>query len=367
MKIVTIIGARPQFIKAAAFSEIFREKHTEIMIHTGQHYDSNMSDIFFEELSIPLPDYNLGVGSGPHGQQTGRMLEQIEAILIKEKPDGVLVYGDTNSTLAGALAASKLHIPLYHVEAGLRSYNKMMPEEQNRVLTDHLADLLFCPTQTAIDNLKHEGILKGIVLSGDIMFDSILRNSPIAIQHYDQGRWLAEINQANHLNLNLTEHNYYLSTIHRAENTDDLDKLNTIFTALNALDKPVLVPLHPRTKALIDKLNLKLPNVFIIQPVGYLLMLYILQNSVMAITDSGGLQKEAFFLKIPCTTLRDQTEWLETLENDWNVLSKIDVSDIIKHVNRDLSNLVSPSNLSFGDGKAALKIAQAILGEKKND
>ncbi|MEI7668371.1 MAG: UDP-N-acetylglucosamine 2-epimerase (non-hydrolyzing), partial [Erysipelotrichaceae bacterium] len=294
-------------------------------------------------------------------------LEQIEAILIKEKPDGVLVYGDTNSTLAGALAASKLHIPLYHVEAGLRSYNMMMPEEQNRLLTDHLADMLFCPTQTAVDNLKKEGIIKNIVLSGDIMFDSILRNTPIAISHYDNHRWLDEINTENHLKLDLLDHNYYLATIHRAENTDDLTKLNTIFTALNKLEKPVLMPLHPRTKALIDKLDIKLSNVIIIQPVGYLLMLYLLQNSAMAITDSGGLQKEAFFLKIPCTTLRDQTEWLETLENDWNVLSKIDVSDIIKHVNRDLRNLKTPSVSAFGDGKAALKIAQAILGETHID
>lgn len=361
MKLITIIGARPQFIKAAPFSEEFRKKHEEILVHTGQHYDVNMSDVFFDELGIPKPDYNLGVGSGTHGKQTGKMLEGIEEIIQKENPDGLLVYGDTNSTLAGALAASKLHIPVYHVEAGLRSYNKLMPEEQNRILTDHISNLLLCPTQTAVDNLNKEGITSGVINTGDIMYDTVLRNINISIQKYCDGDWVKELLSDNGDLPKLTENEYYLATIHRAENTDNPDKLFKIFKAFSELDKPVLLPLHPRTKKLIENLDVDLNNIVIIKPVGYLLMLYLTSNAYMVITDSGGLQKEAYFLKTPCTTLRDQTEWVETLENDWNVLSCIDVEEIKTNVQRKLTCLQHPQPNSFGDGKAALKICEAII------
>ncbi|WP_130805817.1 non-hydrolyzing UDP-N-acetylglucosamine 2-epimerase [Senegalia massiliensis] len=350
MKLVTIIGARPQFIKAAPFSEIFRKENEEILVHTGQHYDKNMSNIFFDELKIPKPDYNLSVGSGSHGKQTAKMLEGIEDIILKENPDGILVYGDTNSTLAGALAGSKLLIPVFHVEAGLRSYNKNMPEEQNRILTDHISTLLLCPTQTAIDNLKTEGIKEGVINTGDIMYDAVLRNTKISDEKYKNSEW-------NYLK----EKDYYLSTIHRAENTDKKEKLKDIFIALNKLDKPVIMPIHPRTKKKIKDLNIPLDNIKIIEPVGYLLMLYLIKNAHMVITDSGGLQKEAYFLKTPCTTLRDQTEWVETLENDWNILSQIDVQKIKTKVQRKLTCLQHPQPKSFGEGNAAIKICEAII------
>lgn len=361
LKLITIVGARPQFIKASPFSDVFRKQHHEIMIHTGQHYDQNMSDIFFQELSIPKPDYYLGVGSGSHGLQTGRMLEKIEQILLKEKPDGVLVYGDTNSTLAGALAASKLHIPVFHVEAGLRSYNKRMPEEQNRVLTDHLSDLLLCPTKTAVENLKKEGITDGVLLTGDIMVDAVNRFMNISNKRYSNSKWLETLKAENpHIPL-LKEKEYYLATIHRAENTDDLMKLQTIFTALERLDKPVLIPLHPRTQKLVEKLNISFRNVTIIQPVGYLLMLYLTKNAYMVVTDSGGLQKEAYLLKTPCTTLRDQTEWIETLENGWNCLCPINVHSIMEKASRKLDCLNHAQPQVFGDGNAAQRICQAIV------
>ena len=365
MKLITIIGARPQFIKAAPFSEVFRQNNTEILVHTGQHYDTNMSDIFFDELSIPKPDYHLGVGSGSHGKQTGAMLAGIEEIILNEKPDGVLVYGDTNSTLAGALAASKLHVPVYHVEAGLRSYNLRMPEEQNRLLTDHISTLRLCPTQTAVENLKKEGIITGVLNVGDIMYDSVLRNIGLATSKYHDGAWLQEIIRDNGPMPALVEKGYYLATIHRAENTDDPSRLTTIFKALRQLNKPVLLPLHPRTKKLVENLNLDLSNIHIIQPVGYLLMLYLTASAAMVVTDSGGLQKEAYFLKTPCTTLRDQTEWVETLENAWNVLSPIDESAIIAHVHRELTCLAHPQPLLFGEGNAAQKICDALMSVVK--
>ena len=365
MKLITVIGARPQFIKAAPFSKVFRKDNQEILVHTGQHYDVNMSDVFFEELELPRPDYNLGVGSGSHGQQTGRMLEKIEEIILKEKPDGMLVYGDTNSTWAGALAASKLHVPVYHVEAGLRSYNKLMPEEQNRLLTDHISDLLLCPTQTAVDNLKKEGITFGVIKTGDIMYDAVLRNADIAKKRYADGAWLTELRKENDRILALKEKEYYLATIHRAENTDDLEKLKRIFTAFTKLDKPVLLPLHPRTCKLIKKLDVPLSNIIIVKPVGYLLMLSLIVNSYMVVTDSGGLQKEAYFLKTPCTTLREQTEWLETLENEWNVLSSIDVDEIVKKVTRELTCFQYSQPQLFGDGHAAEHICNAIVSGGK--
>lgn len=369
MKIITIVGARPQFIKAAAFSDVIRKKHTEVLIHTGQHYDPNMSDVFFEELGIPKPDYNLNIGSGNHGMQTGNMLIGIEEIIIKEKPDGVLVYGDTNSTLAGALAASKLHIPLFHVEAGLRSYNKGMPEEQNRILTDHLSDILFCPTETAIINLRKEGIVQGVLNTGDIMYDAVLRNRKISEKKYGDEKWLVELKKINNLELPLVNKGYYLATIHRAENTDDLLKLKEIFKAFELLDKPVLMPIHPRTRNRINDIISKLNNVVLIEPVGYLLMLSLISNSSMVVTDSGGLQKEAYFLDVPCTTLRDQTEWIETLVNNWNVLARIESDHIVKCILRNTTKL-NKSNVSlFGDGKAAEKILKSIvkLLEKENN
>ncbi|MEH7251590.1 UDP-N-acetylglucosamine 2-epimerase (non-hydrolyzing) [Neobacillus niacini] len=361
MKLITIIGARPQFIKAAPFSEVFRRENVEILVHTGQHYDANMSDVFFEELGIPKPDYNLEVGSASHGLQTGRMLEKIEEIILNEKPDGMIVYGDTNSTLAGALAASKLHIPVFHVEAGLRSYNRLMPEEQNRVLTDHISDLLLCPTQTAVDNLAKEGISAGVINTGDIMFDVVLRNMEISKIKYSNGKWLDDLINENGKIPYLKEKEYYLATIHRAENTNDHKKLHEIFSAFEKMDKPVLLPLHPRTCKLIEGLEIKLNNTIIIKPVGYLLMLYLTANAYMVVTDSGGLQKEAYFLKTPCTTLRDQTEWVETLENGWNMLSAIEVNTILRTVTRELDCWKHPQPMSFGDGKAAEYINRAIL------
>lgn len=361
MKLVTIVGARPQFIKSAPFSDMFRKGHKEIIIHTGQHYDENMSDIFFQELAIPKPDYFLGVGSGSHGYQTGRMLEKIEQVLLKEKPDGVLVYGDTNSTLAGALAASKLHIPVFHVEAGLRSYNKQMPEEQNRILTDHISDLLFCPTKTAVENLKREGILDGVLLTGDIMADAVNRFMNLSNKFYSNGKWLEVLKADNPHLPQLKEKEYYLATVHRAENTDDLMKLKCIFTALEMLDQPVLVPLHPRTRKLVGVLNISFENVIIIQPVGYLLMLYLTKNAYMVVTDSGGLQKEAYLLKTPCTTLRNETEWIETLENGWNCLCPINIQSILEKASRNLDSLNETQPQVFGDGKAALRICQAIV------
>lgn len=361
MKLIAIIGARPQFIKAAPFSEVFRKENEEILVHTGQHYDANMSDVFFKELGIPKPDYNLGIGSGSHGLQTGRMLEKIEEIVLKEKPDGMLVYGDTNSTLAGALAASKLHIPVYHIEAGLRSYNKLMPEEQNRVLTDHISDLLLCPTQTAVENLKKEGITSGVINTGDIMYDAVLRNVDISKKQYAEGAWLNELKDGNDRIPDFKEKEYYLATIHRAENTDDPKKLRDIFLAFAKMDKPVLLPLHPRTRKLIYEQNIQISNVTIIKPVGYLVMLYLTANAYMVVTDSGGLQKEAYFLRTPCTTLRDQTEWVETLQNGWNELSPIDVDTILKTATRELNCLQHPQPLLFGDGQAAKQICQVII------
>lgn len=361
MKIISIVGARPQFIKAAPFSEAFRRDNQEVLVHTGQHYDANMSDIFFEELRIPRPDYNLAIGSGNHGMQTGKMLEKIEEIIIKEKPDGVVVYGDTNSTLAGALAASKLHVPVFHIEAGLRSYNKLMPEEQNRVLTDHISSLLLCPTQTAVNNLKKEGITSGVFNTGDIMYDAVLRNIEISKNKYSGVSGYAELRKENENIPDLKEKKYYLATIHRAENTDDLEKLKRIFLALEKLEYPTLFPLHPRTEKLVRHLDISFKNIIFIKPVGYLMMLYLVANAYMVVTDSGGLQKEAYFLKTPCTTLREQTEWVETLENSWNALSKIDVNEIVRMASRELSCIQHEQPPVFGDGHAAEKICEVIL------
>jgi len=357
LRIVTVVGARPQFIKAAPLSRLIRKRHVEILVHTGQHYDPNMSDLFFSELNIPLPDYNLEIGSGSHGRQTGRMLEKIEEVLILEKPDAVIVYGDTNSTLAGALAASKLHIPVCHVEAGLRSYNKSMPEEQNRILTDHISTLLFCPTQTAVENLKKEGITEGVCFTGDIMYDAVLRFFELAAARYRKSGGLSQVLNATNSRgdyMDLSEGQFYLATVHRAENTDDEEKLKGIFDAFGKLDRPVVVPMHPRTrKKLGDSVKALAPNIVVVEPVGYLMMLYLTANAYMVLTDSGGLQKEAYFFRTACTTLRDETEWLETLENGWNVLSGADGKKIIESATRPLYCLSAEQTMPFGQGNAA--------------
>ena len=316
MKIITVIGARPQFIKASALSrEINKNKNiNEIIIHTGQHYDSNMSDIFFDELEIPKPKYNLGIGGGTHGQNTGRMIEGIENILIAEKPDYLIVYGDTDSTLAGALAAVKIHIPVIHIEAGLRSFNKRMPEEINRILTDNSSKLLFTPTETAVNNLLNEGFNKNNIFNvGDIMFDTALYFGKKADE------------ESNIINkLNIENNNYYLVTIHRQENTDDLKRLSNIFKGLNKLSNinKIVLPLHPRTKKKISEYNLEhlLNNIIITEPLGYLDMVKLEKNAKGIITDSGGIQKEAFFYSVPCFTLRDETEWIELVNLEVNTL-----------------------------------------------
>ena len=323
------------------------------MIHTGQHYDYEMSQVFFEELSIPKTDLNLGVGSGTHGWQTGQMLERIEEVLIAEKPDLVLVYGDTNSTLAGAVAACKLRILLAHVEAGLRSFNRNMPEEHNRVLTDHCSDLLFCPTQTAVDNLANEGIVQGVHLVGDTMYDAVLQFAEIARQH-------STIMQ----DLKLTPTSYLLATIHRPYNADVPENLRNILTAFSEIGELIVFPVHPRTKEKIAKLdgafNLKreMSNVKIIEPVGYLDMLVMEHNARMILTDSGGIQKEAYFFGVPCVTLRSETEWTETLEGGWNVLVGNNCSLIVQKV----LNMKIPEaeKGAFGDGRAVKHIVHIL-------
>lgn len=346
-KIVTIIGARPQFIKAAPLSGVLRRHFTEILVHTGQHYDANMSAVFFQELQIPKPEYNLGVGSGSHGKQTAQMLAGIEEVLFSEKPDLVLVYGDTNSTLAGALAAAKLHIPVAHVEAGLRSYDKRMPEEQNRILTDHLSEFLFCPTQTAIANLASEGISRNAVMTGDIMYDSVLRNISLARERQEINSLLAKFP--------FGPGEYNLLTIHRAENTDVRERFQAILGEVNRLPIPSLMPVHPRVKGMIQPADY--PNICFIPPVGYLEMLLLTSNACRVITDSGGLQKEAFFLRTPCITVRTSTEWVETLEGGYNILLK-DVRQLAAACAQTV-DWTKQKNY-FGDGKAALHIAQAL-------
>ncbi len=342
MKIISIIGARPQFIKAAPVSRALRQHHTEILVHTGQHYDDNMSAVFFDELDIPLPNYNLGVGSGPHGAQTGAMLASIEQVLQAEKPDGVLIYGDTNSTLAGALAAAKLHVKVAHVEAGLRSFNRAMPEEINRIVADHVADLLLCPSQTAVDNLAAEGITRGVHLVGDVMADALAFAAERAETHTTI---LAD--------LGLTEKSYLLATVHRAENTDDETRLRNILAAFAELDEPIIFPAHPRTRKRIEAFNLKsnIQNLKLIEPVGYLDMVMLEQSARTILTDSGGVQKEAYWLGVPCVTLRDETEWVETVSAGWNVLAGADTVRIVQAARTFAPPEARPA--LYGDGQAA--------------
>lgn len=348
MKIITVVGARPQFIKAAAVSNVIRRRHEEILIHTGQHYDDNMSNIFFEELEIPKPNYNLNVGSGGHGKQTGNMLIKLEEIYEQEKPNLVLVYGDTNSTLAGALCASKLLIPVAHVEAGLRSFNMNMPEEQNRILTDRISKLLFVPTASAVTNLKNEGIVKNVYNVGDVMYDAILHFKNFAERKSD-------IIASN----DLEGKEYILVTIHRAENTNDIGRLKNIIEALNESDRNVVLPMHPRTKKYTEDYGLKFnSNIKIIEPVGYLDMISLEMHSSKIVTDSGGVQKEAYFMKKPCITMRDETEWVETVNTGWNVIVGTDKSRILECITG--FNPDKDQELIFGDGHAADKILEII-------
>lgn len=354
MKIVTILGARPQFIKAAPVGWALREAgHTEFLLHTGQHYDDNMSRVFFEELDIKAPDINLGVGSGSHGRQTAQMLRGIEEVLQTEKPDWVVVFGDTNSTLAGALAAIKLHIPVAHVEAGLRSFNRMMPEEHNRVLTDHCSDLLCCPTVTSLENLRKEGITKGVHLVGDTMYDAVL--------HF--GEILPERSPIME-RLHLDPQGYLLATLHRPSNVDNEDNLCEILEAFLEIGEPIIFPVHPRTRKRIEKLNtsfkkaLSSSQLKIIDPVGYLDMLMLEKNASVIITDSGGIQKEAYFFAVPCVTTRNETEWVETVAGGWNAVVGTDRSLIVAEA---LNKKRQRSQENFyGDGDAAKKILQAL-------
>ena len=354
MKITTILGARPQFIKAMPVSRALRRAgHTEFIIHTGQHYDHGMSGIFFEELGLDPPYTNLGVGSGSHGQQTGETLMRIEKVLAELQPDWVLVYGDTNSTLAGALAAAQAHIPLAHVEAGLRSWNRSMPEELNRVLTDHCASRLFCPTETAVTNLRREGITGGVALTGDTMYDAVLLYSEMA-------RLKSGILES----LGLSKGEFHLATIHRAYNTDSVENLTQIVEALQQLDRPVIFPVHPRTRRRLqdcfgDAFAERSGNMRMIEPLGYLDMLMLEQSARLILTDSGGIQKEAYFVRVPCITLRPETEWVETVESGWNVIAGTVPSAILAAAARTDWPQDQPVSC-FGNDHSAEKIVKEL-------
>ncbi|MCP1621157.1 UDP-GlcNAc3NAcA epimerase [Pseudomonas sp. SLBN-26] len=356
-KIVTIVGARPQFIKAAAVSrEILKHPDMleEIVVHTGQHHDPNMSQVFFDELEIPVPKYNLDISGGTHGVMTGRMLEGIEKILIDEKPNWVLIYGDTNSTLAGALAAAKLHIPVAHVEAGLRSFNMRMPEEVNRILSDRISTLLFCPTQTAVDNLAREGLTQGVHNVGDVMYDVAL--------HY---RERALVNSHVLGALELTEKAFALATCHRAENTDDPVRLGGIISALAEIagDIPVVFPLHPRTKKFLQLYGLEryLSDLIVVEPLPFFDMVALEQAAKVILTDSGGVQKEAFFYQVPCITLRDETEWVETVELGWNQLVGANKSRISDAYAGLIKSTVMTHEMPYGNGYASRLILEKLI------
>ncbi len=358
IKILTIVGARPQFIKAAAITRLIREGYAdqinEIMVHTGQHFDKNMSSIFFEELDIPEPKYNLEISGGQHGAMTGRMLEAIENVLLVERPDWVLIYGDTNSTLAGALAASKLHIPVAHVEAGLRSFNMRMPEEVNRIIADRISKLLLCPTNTSVENLNKEALSDGVHLVGDVMYDVSLFYRKKALER-------SSILQK----MGLSERNYVLTTCHRAENTDDPKKLKSIIDALAIIAEgiPVVFPIHPRTRKLLENYNLldSLKKVTLVDPLPYMDMVRLEQSSKVILTDSGGVQKEAFFYGVPCITMRDETEWIETVHAGWNTLTGANTNAIIDAF---LASDKPPQRMAttpYGEGNASELCLKAIL------
>ncbi|OXR47984.1 UDP-N-acetylglucosamine 2-epimerase (non-hydrolyzing) [Pusillimonas sp. T2] len=349
MKLLTVIGARPQFIKAAVVSRALAVHHPkvcEVLVHTGQHYDTNMSDVFFDELDIPKPDHHLGVGGGSHGRNTGRMLEALDDLMAREQPDWVLVYGDTDSTLAGALAAAKLHIPVAHIEAGLRSFNRRMPEEINRVLTDHIASMLFAPTALARNNLRHEGIEEAkIHVVGDVMYDAALYYKKRA----RKPQWFDSLGLES----------FALCTIHRAENTDDPLRMRGILDGLALTETVIVLPLHPRTRKQMAEFGLDLPeNVLVVDPVGYLEMVWLEASCRVVITDSGGVQKEAYFHGKPCVTLRDETEWVELVESGANVLVGADAERIAAMVSR-ANNIRKESGGFYGDGNSA----KGILGK----
>ncbi|EFW93128.1 UDP-N-acetylglucosamine 2-epimerase [Haladaptatus paucihalophilus DX253] len=347
MKVLTVVGARPQFVKAAAVSRVLREDHEEVLVHTGQHYDEDMSDVFFEELSIPFPDTNLGVGSDTHGRQTGAMLAGLEAEIEDEDPDAVLVYGDTNSTLAAAIATSKMDPPLAHVEAGMRSGSDI-PEETNRVLTDHAADLLFVPSPDAENNLDGEGITDGVHFSGDVGYDALL--------------WARDRADTDVLSeLGVANREFVLSTVHRDTNADDPDKLEAIVDALVSDPRPVVLPAHPRTVARLEEFGLygrAERGLTLTEPVGYRQFVALLDAATVVATDSGGVQKEAFFLDTPCVTLREQTEWVETVESGWNTLVGADEGAI----RTALSDATTPTEkpTPYGDGNAAERIVEVL-------
>ncbi len=361
MKLVTVVGARPQFIKASAVSRAIREqagRMHEVLLHTGQHYDANMSEVFFTELDIPPPHYNLAVGSGSHGQQTGRMLAGIEEVLIRERPDWLLVYGDTNSTLAGALAAKKLHIPVAHVEAGLRCHNMAIPEEINRVVTDRISDVLFCPTAVAVENLAHEGQRAGVERVGDVMFD--------CVRHFGtQARRSSAVLER----LRLQEKQFALVTVHRGENTDEPVRLAAMFAALAELADhlTVVLPLHPRARRKISgtPLEQRLDRLVCIEPVSYFDMVRLESAARVILTDSGGVQKEAFFHGVPCVTMREETEWPETLADGWNRLVGADreriVAEVLSVLAEEPSRAGAPPTEAYGDGFAAQKIVARLL------
>jgi UDP-GlcNAc3NAcA epimerase len=356
IKILTVVGARPQFVKAAVVSRVLQgyPQLQETMVHTGQHFDDKMSNVFFRELGVPKPKYDLGISGGLHGEMTGRMLEAVEDTIINEKPDLVLVYGDTNSTLAAALAASKMCIRIAHVEAGLRSFDRRMPEEINRILTDRVSDILFCPTDTAVRNLENEGFRHTpaeVILSGDVMFDSILLNIKNAYLSLETAAQLPQ-----------PLGDFVLCTVHRAENTDDERRLIEIIGALEEIHKelPVIVLLHPRTRARLDNLGVS-PRVTIIEPVGYLELLYLLDRCKLVMTDSGGLQKEAFFLKKCCITLRDSTEWTELVEHGVNFLVGSERETILRAFHDCLTREFDFNITPYGDGRAGEKIVAEFL------
>lgn len=350
MKVLSVVGARPQFIKAAVVSPAIRARCSEVLVHTGQHYDYEMSEIFFEDLDLPRVDYHLGIGSSTHGRQIGAMLIELEEVLITERPQWVLVYGDTNSTLAGALAAAKLQIPLAHIEAGLRSNNRTMPEETNRILTDRMSQLLFCPSASSAANLADEGIKEGVHIVGDVMYDAILRFMP-----------RAEDRPSPHDRIGVEPGKYALATIHRAGNTDDLHRLSAILDCLAAVAMPVVFPVHPRTRDVLHSNQLALPkNLQLIEPVGYLDMLILERDAHAILTDSGGVQKEAFWLKVPCLTLREETEWLETVALGWNEVVGID-PDRVRAALAKSRPAKSPPPV-YGEGTAAEKIAYLVAG-----
>ncbi len=357
MKIATLVGARPQFVKAATVARAVASRRdiSHVLIHTGQHYDANMSDVFFSELEIPKPHHNLNIGSGKHGQQTGRMLNEVEEVLLQEKPDWVLVYGDTNSTIAGALAAVKLQIPVAHVEAGLRSFNRRMPEEINRVLTDHASDVLFAPTDSAVANLAKEGLLGSkVVRTGDVMYDAALYYSSVAEK---RSKVLHK--------LGVTSRNYTLATLHRAENTDRLSCLKNLLLSLDrvAQTMPVILPVHPRTRSVLSReanLAALTKRLCVINPVGYLDMSMLERHARLVMTDSGGVQKEAFFARVPCVTLREETEWVELVEGGYNRIAGTDPDRIASAVEAALTSTPDWDARLYGDGKAAYAIIEHL-------